>query len=232
MALGTLSGMKAALGISGSDQTRDDALSSLLVQTEAAIKRLCHPYQFEPATETDYLNAPWQSPWLILPLVPVRSITSIHYNPDGFGISANYTSDHLLVAPGAGVTNPDYLLETDMRPQGWSRSGRVRRLNRAYWGVQQVRPFARLGFGAEVEPKPLKVVYEAGHTSVPAEVTQALYLATMLVYQRRTGAPLTNEGWNGYSAGYAAPFLTTAAVNSPDVMQLLAPYVTHVRVGT
>lgn len=232
MALGTLAGMKTDLGITGTDATRDAALTAMLASVEAAIKKLCHPYQFEAVTETDYLNAPWNSPWLVLPLVPVRSITSIHYNPLAFGVSANFDSEHLLTAPGDDVTNPDYVLETDMRPEGWSRSGRVRRLNRATWGVQYVRPLARLGSGPEVESRCLKVVYAAGHTSVPADVTQALYLATRLVYERRTGTPLTSEGWNGYSAGYAGPFTATAAVTSPDVYQMLSPYLSPVRVGS
>jgi hypothetical protein len=138
---------------------------------------------------------------------------------------------HLLTAPGTDVTNPDYVLETDMHPEGWSRSGRVRRLSRGVWGVRYNRPLARLGFGPEVEPKPLKVIYAAGHTTVPADVSLAVYMATMLMYQRRTGAPVTSESWNGYSVGYAGPFTATAAVTSPDVYQLLAPYVSHVRVG-
>jgi hypothetical protein len=46
----------------------------------------------------------------------------------------------------------------------------------------------------------------------------------MMVYQRRTGAPVTSESWNGYSGSYAGPFTESAAVNSPDVRQLLAPY--------
>ena len=232
MALGTLDGLKDSLGVSGTDATRDAALSALMVQCEAAVKRLCKPYQFESVTDTAYLNAPWNSCWLTLPLVPVRSITSIHYNPDAYGISANYTSDHLLVAPAADVTNPDYVLETDMQPEGWSRSGRVRRLSRGVWGVRYNRPLTRLAFGPEVEPKPLKVVYAAGHTTVPTDVSQAIYFATRLMYERRTGAPLTSEGWNGYSAGYAGPFTATAAVTSPDVYQLLSSFISGLRVGS
>jgi hypothetical protein len=92
------------------------------------------------------------------------------------------------------------------------------------WGADRIRPYARLGIGVVDGAGAVKVTFVAGCTRVPAEVTQALYMATMMVYQRRTGAPVTSESWNGYSGSYAGPFTESAAVNSPDVRQLLAPY--------
>lgn len=233
MALGTLAGFYSWAQTTADGGVVDTAINQRLSSAEALIKKLVHPYQFETVTETDYLNAPWNSPWLLLPLVPVRTVTSIHYNPTGFAVSANYTSDHLLVAPASGVTNPDYLLEADMRPQGWSRSGRVRRLNRACWGVQYVRPLGRLGSGPEVEARPLKVVYDAGHTSVPADVVEALYMMVSLMYGRReNGAPIASESWNGRSVSYSGPLTSTAALNHPDVQQNLAPYISQIRLGS
>jgi hypothetical protein len=226
MALGSLSDMKAALGITGTDATRDAALTVLLAQTEAAIKKVCRPFLFEAATFTDViLDAPWNSQDLYLPATPVRSITSLYYSADGHGVAANFTSDNLLTA------GTDYQLVIDDPVNTWSRHGRVRRLNRSLWGSDRVRPYTRLANGVVDGPGAIKVTFVAGCTSVPAEVAEALYLATMMVYQRRTGAPVTSESWNGGSVSYDGQFTATAAVNSPDVKQLLAPYMMRVGVA-
>jgi hypothetical protein len=227
VAIGTLAGYLAHAGISSTDATRDASLSAILVTTEAAIKRLCYPFLFEPQTLTDViLDAPWASDTLLLPALPVRSITSLYYNPAGKGLAANFDSTHLLSA------NVDYQLVIDDFVNNWSRAGRVRRLNRSVWGVGYLRPLGRLGFGPQPEAGSIKLTAAVGCASVPAEVSQALYLATALVYARRSGAPVTSSSWNGYSESLAGPFTTTAAVNSPDVMQLLAPYVSQIRLGS
>jgi hypothetical protein len=226
MALGSLSDMKAALGITGTDATRDAALTVLLAQTEAAIKKLCRPFLFEAATFTDViLDAPWNAQDLYLPATPVRSITSLYYSADARGVVANFTSDHLLTA------GEDYQLVIDDPVNTWSRHGRVRRLARSLWGAGTIRPYTRLAFGPTDAQASVKVTFVAGCTSVPAEVAEALYLATMMTYQRRTGAPVTSESWNGGSVSYAGPFTETAAVNSPDAKQLLAPYMMRVGVA-
>lgn len=233
MALTTLAAYKAFAGLTSTDATRDASLAQMLVQIEAGIKRLCRPYQFESTTQTDIiLPAPWTSPWLLLPLVPVRSITSIYYTPSGYGVVANFTSDTLLVSPAANPTGPDYELEIDMYPEGWSRSGRVRRLGRSIWGYTTVRPFGELATRPEVESGSVKVTYVAGHTTVPADVVEAVHLATSLTYQRRKGgAPVTSSSWNGYSESLAGPFVSTSVLGSPDIQQLLAPYMTQIVVG-
>lgn len=226
MALGTLAGMKSTLGISSTDATRDEALAALLVQAEAAVLKLTAPYEFANVTRTWTLNAPWQSPWLLLPSWPVRSITSILYNPTAAGDTTTFDADlHTL------TQYTDYMLEIDDPKNGWSRSGRVRRLNRSMWGVSYERPLGRLGFGPIPEAGSLRVTAVCGHLTIPEDVTLALYLATRLLYERRAGAPVTSSSWNGYSESLAGPFTATAAVTSPDVLQLLSPYMSQIRVG-
>lgn len=226
MALGTLGGYYAFSGQTADGGTVDASLLAILAGVEAAVKKLCRPFLFEAATLTDViLDAPWASNELLLPAVPVRSVTSVYYNPIARGVVASFTSDHLL------TVGTDYQLPIDDPVNAWSRSGRLRRLNRACWGVSQVRPYGRLGFGPVPEPGSVKVTFAAGCTTVPAEVAEAVYLATSLVYLRRKGPPVTSSSWNGYSESVAAPFTTTAAVTSPDVLQLLAPYLDQIRVG-
>lgn len=228
MALGTLAGWYTWAQRTADGGAMDGAISQRLASAEAAIKRLCHPYQFEAVTQTDVvLDAPWNSNVLILPLTPVRTLTSVYYNPTGLGLAANFDSTHLLTA------NVDYQLLIDLQPEGWSKSGRVRRLNRSTWGVTQHRPHGRLAS----EPTPgqgmVKVTYAAGHTSVPADVVEALYIMVSLMYGRReTGAPAASESWNARSVSYSGPLTSTAALNHPDVQQLLAPYVTQIRLGS
>jgi hypothetical protein len=226
VSLGSLGEYRDFAGLSSTDATRDASLATILAGVEAAIKKLCSPFLFEAATLTDLiLDAPWASPYLLLPAVPVRSVTSLYYRQDARGVAGSFTSDDLLTA------GTDYQLVIDDPVNNWSRAGRVRRLTRSVWGVSYERPLGRLGFNPTPEAGSIKATLAVGCTVVPAEVTQALYLATSLVYQRRQKPPVSNEGWNGYSVGYAAPFTATAAIHSPDVYGLLLPYVTQIRVG-
>jgi hypothetical protein len=135
MALGTLSGMKAQLGITGTDSTRDDALTGMLVGVEAAIKKLCRPFLFEPLTLTDVvLDAPWNWQDLYLPVTPVRSVTSVYYNAEAHGVVANFTSSNLLTA------GTDYQLVIDDHVNGWSRWGRLRRADASVVRQSSRRP--------------------------------------------------------------------------------------------
>lgn len=227
MALGTLSGWYAWAKLTADGGAVDAAITQRLTSAEAAIKRLVRPYQLESVTQTDVvLDAPYNSDTLLLPLVPVRAVTSIYFNPVGKGLAANFTSDHLLAA------NVDYQLVIDMQPEGWAKAGMVRRLNRSFWGAGRVRPYERLGTASIPGPGMVKVTYDAGHTSVPAETTEALYLMVSLMYGRRaTGAAVTSESWNGASRSFSGPMTSTAALNHPDVQQLLAPFISQIRVG-
>lgn len=226
MALGTYAGYVAFTG-GTYDATAQTALTAILGGVEAAVKRLCSPFLFEPATLTDViLDAPWSSDTLLLPALPVRSVTTLYCRADARGVAANFTAADLLTA------GTDYQLVIDDFVNGWARAGRVRRLNRNVWGVEYRRPLGRLGYEPQPGAGAIKVTFEAGCAAVPAEVTQAVYLATGLVYARRGGAPVTSESWNNASRSFAGPFTADAAVNSPDVMALLAPYTSQIRLGS
>lgn len=223
MPLTTLDDLKAFQGISSVDTTRDASLTAILAEVEAAIKKLCRPYQFEPVTLTDViLDAPWASNVLPLPVWPARSITSLYYRSDAKGDPAAFEADDEL------EEFEDFRLVIDDPVNAFSRSGRVERLNRSSWGVQLNRPYGRLASEPRAEPGAVKVTYTAGHTAVPEDVVLAVHLAAGLLYARRTGAPLTSASLNGASYSLAGPFTATAAVTSPDVMGLLSAYVSPV----
>ncbi len=196
------------------------SLTTVCGQVNAVINKLIRPYQLEPITQTqEILDAPIE-PYLLTELVPVRSLTSVWLNggangdPSAFNLTLDLLTEFI-----------DYQLILDMQPEGWSRSGRVRRVGQSVWGTQWRRPPTRLT--AELDPNrgSVMLTYEAGHTSVPADVTEAACLNVSLILKRKlSGAPAVSESWNGYSASLASAFLQTAAILSPDVIAALAPY--------
>lgn len=220
MAILSLADYKTFAGVTGTDATRDASLTAIIAQVDAAIKKLCRPFQFESGTATNLILDLPSDQWLLLPLVPVRGITSLYVNEEAHGDATEFTSDHLL------TVYDDYRLEIDMPIEGWSRSGRVERVNYSSWGGRFLRPLGRLHAG-QLEPVrgAIKITFTYGLTSVPSDVVQAAALATSLIYERRQkGGPVTSESWNGYSASIGGQFTATAAIQSPDVLQLLLPY--------
>lgn len=212
-------------GITSADATRDASLAAVIAACERAVKQLCRPYQLEAGTGTWVLNAPWSSPWLVLPVVPVRSITALYYRSDAKGDASLFTSDYLL------TQYTDYMLEVDDKVNNFAKGGRVRRLNRAAWGVQQVRPPGRLAFDPAEEPGSIYVTCQTGHLTPPSDVAQAVNMMTSKVYHsRKFGAIAASASLNG--ASYSLPAGAVAgALRDPNVLDLLAPYMPAMRVG-
>lgn len=202
----------------------DDAvLAQTLAGVEAALLRLIAPNVIEQQTVTMTLDAPCNSRTLVLPVRPVQSVTSLYYRSDANGDATLFTPDYLLTAAGSG-DDADYRLVPD-QPDGTSRRGFVERVGRPYWGQYQTRtqPY-QLSSTFVPEPGSVRATWVAGYSSVPPDVELAVLLASVLVLQRRkSGMPVTNESWNGYSAGYASPF-AVAALLSPDVQGYIRKY--------
>lgn len=197
----------------GTDAT---AIAQSCTDVDAALKKMLAPYYPEPETLTFYLDAPY-SRELILPYRPVRSITSIHYHPGANGDPSLFTADDLLTA------YEDYQFETDALTSRNDR-GIVRRVG-TVWGWDWWSPPERLGYRLEPERGSLKVVAACGPAAVPADIALAACKAVLLLYQfRATGIPQGSESWNGYNLSYSQPFTAEAALRSPDVLALLAPY--------
>ncbi len=195
-----------------------DSVTAWCAGVSAAILKAIRPFQPEPITQTDIiLNAPIDE-FLILPIVPVRSITSVYYNPFANGNPAAFTSDDLLAAT-------QYQLMTT-QPEGYSRSGLLRRCGLSnLWGADWRNPVTMLASKLVPLYGAIKVTYLAGPASLPADIQDAAVLAVSLMLQRKkTGAPLSSEGWNGYNYSLASAFTATSAVNSPDVLDMLMPY--------
>lgn len=225
MAILTSAEFTAASGLA---PTGDDAasLDALCAAVDAAIKRVLRPFHPEPLTCSNVvLDAPYERE-LYLPVTPVRGVTSIYYRSDANGLAANFTSDYLI----DNTDGAAYQLVIDDWVNNYSRRGLVRRVGEV-WAWERFRPAERLGYRLGPERGSLLVNFTAGPTSVPLDVQQAAVVAATLLYQRRkTGVPLASESWGGYSYSAAGQFTAEAAVRSPEVAALLAPY-TSIHVG-
>lgn len=201
------------------------ALDGWCAGVDAAVKRVIAPFLPEPVTISNLvLDAPVDDK-LDLPAVPVRSITSLWYNPDADGDPSAFTADNLL------TQYTDYWLPVDDPMNNWSRSGRVLRRSQASWGVEWRRPFDRLARRTDPNRGALKVTFAAGPLTPPEDIVSAACLAVSMLFERRkTGVALASESLTGYSYSAAGPFTAVGAVQSPDVMSLLSKYMT-VHVG-
>lgn len=208
--------------VTGDDLTSAAAICAAVDQ---AVRRDIYPFVPEPVTITDHVfDAPIGNV-LLLPVIPVRGITSLYARWGANGDASAFTGDDLLTA------YTDYYLPVDDPVRGYSRSGMVYRRNSSSWGYEYRRPVGRLAWDTDPNRGAVKATWLAGPTSVPDDLFGVACQAVTMLYNRRTlGAPTTSEGWNGYSVSWAAPFLVSFLA-SPDVRAVLSQYAPPVRIG-
>jgi hypothetical protein len=183
----------------------------------AALLRKLRPYLPFPRTITAYLDAPHDNV-LILPFRPVRSITSISLHWGANGDPSAFVADDAL------DEFDDWYLPIDPI-DGINRTGEVYRRNSSIWSVEYRRPLGRLAVVADPNRGALKVVANVGEPFVPADIRAAAVTAvTLLMNRRKTGGALQSESFGGYSYSSAGPVTAEAAINSPEVLGLLRPY--------
>lgn len=197
----------------GADAT---AAAAICAAVSEALTRMAFPILLEPTTLTlAAFDAP-TTPVLLLPR-PIRAITALHVVSGSNGDSSECDASNLL------TNYVDYTLDIDDVVNQVSRTGRVyRRPAGTVWGWETRRPIGDLAYAVESEKR---VVYVSG-TFGPAAVSAAVQLAassavSLLYGRRKTGVPLNNESWNGYSYGNSSAFTATDALNSPDVRETL-----------
>lgn len=196
------------------------SLTHICRMVDAAIRRNIAPFHPEPTTVTNQiLDAPMGNE-LYLPIVPVRSITTLYLRWGANGESAAFTSDDLL------TVNDDYYMPIDDAIRNYSRHGKVYRRGAGIWGYELHRHLGRLSNTPRPNVGAIKITYTAGPLSVPDDLVMAADLMVSLILQRRTtGVPYASESWNGYSASIPQQFLTSALA-SPDVQEILGRYQT------
>jgi hypothetical protein len=202
----------------GQEYTGDDldALTAWCGAVESAVRKFLRPYSPDPKVLTDHVMDCPTGNVLTLPVLPVRTLTSIHWLAGANGDATLLdTADNLLTA------NTDYWMPVDPF-DGVSRTGKVYRRGRSSWSGEQRYPNRRSLAPVE-EPGRGELLINAacGEAAVREEVTGACVLmVSHLMQRRKTGAPYASESWNGYSRTSATPFLV-AALYSPDVQALL-----------
>jgi hypothetical protein len=213
-----------AQSLTGSDLS---AATGWCAAVSAAIENAIKPFRAEPLTVTDcILDAP-PSRDLLLPVAPVRSITTVHYRGDANGVVGAFTSDYLI----DNSDGDEYQLLIDDKINSWARAGILRRIG-SVWGSSRVVYPDRLGSTLEPVRGALKVTFTAGATALPADIEAAAVLAvSLLLSRKKTGLPAVSESWNGYSASYAGPYTSTGVIQTPDIQSILAPYLPGLRIG-
>jgi hypothetical protein len=220
MSVLSLADFKVLSGITSTDATRDAALTAILAAVDAAIKKYVAPFYPEPTTITDaILDAPPHNV-LQLPVLPVRSITSLYLRWGADGDAALFTSDYLL------TVNTDYYMPVDDKIHAYSRSGHVYRRGWSIWALEQRWHVGRLAGQIDPARGAIKATFTAGPASVPEDIELAAMLMTTKLYQSRTfGTQVTSASLNGgsYSLGSGG---TAGILQDPTVSALLAPYAT------
>lgn len=190
--LATRNDIKTLLGLTGVSE--DARIDIWLSAADRAIKTYCNQ-NFEFATYTEYYTGNNQYR-LALRQVPVVNITSLWVDNAGYyGDPASAFGSSTLLTPGV-----DYTLDRqkDAEP---SLTGIVFRLG-TVWPIQQrVGMYSRLT--ADIHPAfgNIKVIYDAGYATIPADLA---YACMLLVSQmRRTyatgGFNLESERIGDYS---------------------------------
>ncbi len=199
--------------VTGVDVT---TISRLTGAVSEALTRRCYPKLLVPKTLTLFaLDAPAKNV-LLLPALPVRSITALYVRYGANGDSSTLEAADLLTA------HTDYVLDVDDALTGWSRSGRVFRRGARVWGYESRRDIGRLAGNIDPARKAVFVSAACGPATVsPVAQEVAARIVTQLFNRRKEGAPYSSESWNGRSQSISGPFSAEAAVNSPDVLGLL-----------
>ncbi len=192
MSLTTKAVLKTLLGIS--DASMDEVIDLLILQADAIIKGYLGR-EIEQATYTEYYSGSGDQV-IILNQTPVRSITSVNEDRDGYygdGTDA-FPASTLL------VEGTDYVLrKNDATATEVSKSGILYRIGKVW-----PRPYSRLSGQLVNSPGlgmgNIKVVYTAGWEAVPADIQFAANkLVTSMLQSKEMAGRLNSESIEDYS---------------------------------
>lgn len=190
------------------------ALRAVCASADRAIKDLCRPHALTPTTVTDaVLDAPPERV-LRLPVVPVRSVTSLYFRYAAKGDPSVFTSDDRL------VEFTDFYMPVDP-VDGFSPTGHVLTLNRGAWAAEYYRRVGRLADTLGPAPGAVKCSWLAGPAGVAANVFEAAKLVvSKLRLAGRFGGQPTGASLNGASYTLAASAVA-GVFSDPTIADLL-----------
>ena len=215
MALITASEYRTASGLTP-DASR---LQFCVAAIDGQIKSLTRQ-RLEAGTATEYHDAPADRDVIHLRELPVRAVTSVHYDAGGYyGQGANAFAAATLLTAGT-----DYAWAPD-QPDGTSRSGRLQSL-RGNWGRGFfVRPPYSLDVRRQSNPGAIRVIYSYGYLVIPEDLKAAAMMAvSRLLAVLPTGLVTTSENWNGYGFSTDSSALAKGILKSPDIWLVLSRY--------
>lgn len=218
MAIGSLTNIKLMLGIT--DSSSDTLLQLFLTASDAAVRS----YIRRGSSRTIFANYPesgadtWYGqgenrPDLIFPFGPITTLTSVYLDLQGYGNQG--------VSPFAAATlltaGRDYMLVNDDGTS--SAKAVIRRLGGlntgGIWGEYGWAPFGTRSTsgplamgGREVAGWPsvpgcLKIVCQAGFTSIPADLAMAANQLAIFMYRtRQYGMGISSESLGAYSVSF------------------------------
>ncbi len=199
-----------------------DALTSIAgicAAVSDAIAKFIRPYSAFPITLTNHvMDAPADNV-LLMPVLPVRSITSLSLRWGANGNPSVFTADDLL------TEFTDYYLPISAHDD-YSRTGQVYRRGWSTWAYE-LRYANWRSLSPTVDPNRGAILLSGtfGETSIPDAIAGAASLMTSMLYaRRRTGMAVGSASLNGASYSNAAPFTATSALASPDVQDMLRSY--------
>lgn len=228
MALATLTDVKTHLGITGTDE--DTRLTAWLAAAIAAVNNACQGVDFESSTRTEYYQPDGYQ--LITKHRPISSVTSVYEDPDAkwgdvagsYGASTLLTEgeDYALVRDGSGLNGEI------------AKSGIIVRINRRWAQVNTPLAYPNTNYQLltqAVQPSvgAVKLVYVAGYTTVPADVTTAVCFEVDAIRQKagKGGQQVTSESLGEYSysaKGDAMGIQAYGYLQSAAAAALLQPY--------
>lgn len=228
MALLTLADLKTALGVTGAAE--DDRLQALLTGAESWVKAYCQR-DFERKSYVEFYSGT-ATHWLPLRQRPVKTVSEVRENLRGYyGQGATWlTSQDAVLTAG-----DDYALALDNDSAGWSESGLLFRVNRAWPVVDRTTVTGKLV--AETGPAPgnVRVSYVAGYdVSQPVGHPEALppaigmAIAAIVGFWRRTlgyGGLVTKEKLGRWEVEVSPLLARIGFGGLPDqVYALLMPF--------
>lgn len=216
MALVTLSGLKDYLGIETT--TEDGFLNAVIPGVEAALKRLIG-FEIEAQNSLTEYYAGNNSNFLRLRETPVRSVTSVFVDPSGaWGQYAGGFAASTQLTAGL-----DYYLRMDGPLGLTSASGTLVRLGNRVWPGKVVNEVGLLTNYKVAGEGNIKVVYNSGFETIPADIVLAVYqICAQIRLARQTGMNIQSESFEDYSYSLGTP--DTDLMKIGTVSQVVATY--------
>jgi hypothetical protein len=221
MAWMTLDQLRDALAIPASAGMTDEQLSHLLVGGQTAIETWTNR-KFEVATYTEYHTGN-NTPRLVLKQTPVRGVTSLWYNANGYydtnPLPQGDFGDTSLLTEGV-----DWTLDRDS-PGGHSRSGLIYRIGSIWPLIHYYRFPTRLSPTQGPAWGNIKVVYQAGYDPIPGDLLYALTsLIGLMARDNRLGGPIRSERAGRYGYEILAMPASARGMELNSVATILSSY--------